>query len=145
MDMNTEFPIGAAVIGLVASHRAMITKQIRAFDLYPGQDMMLMQLLGQPNQSQNDLRKALHVDHSTIAKSIGRLAKREIVTTTKSTQDKRITLVSLTPRGIDLAKQVVAIWHAAEETALNRLTESQKDDFLNDAKQITTNFDQKNA
>lgn len=125
--MSSEFPIEKAIISLITSYKNRLTKKMRPLGLYPGQDMILLELLKNDGVSQNKLVVSLCVDHSTIAKSVGRMLKAELVQTEKSTTDKRVTLVSLTPKGKELAEQVKSIWVESEQIATAGLsTEEQR-------------------
>ena len=115
--MNSEFPIEKAIINLITSYKSLITKKMRPLGLYPGQDMILLELLKHDGVSQNKLVVELCVDHSTIAKSVNRMIKADLVQTKKSQKDKRVTLVSLTAHGREMAKQVESVWLEAEHNA----------------------------
>jgi len=90
--MNSQFPIEKAIINLITTYKNQVTKKMRPLGLYPGQDMILLELLKQGQVSQNKLVVKLCVDHSTIAKSVRRMITSGLVQTEKSTQDKRVTL-----------------------------------------------------
>jgi len=125
--MNSQFPIEKAIINLITSYKNHVTTQMRPLGLYPGQDMILLELLKNDGVSQNLLVTTLCVDHSTIAKSVSRMIKNDLVKTEKSTKDKRVTLVSLTPNGRNLAQQVETIWNESEsKAALGLSTEEQR-------------------
>ncbi|WP_414812545.1 MarR family transcriptional regulator [Paenibacillus algorifonticola] len=55
-----------------------------------------MQLRHRDSQSQNSLSRSLRLNHSTIAKSVRRLEDEGLVTCSRSHEDKRVTIVSLT-------------------------------------------------
>lgn len=138
--MKSEFPIEKAIINLITSYKNLISKKMRPLGLYPGQDMILLELLKQDGISQNKLVVELCVDHSTIAKSINRMVKSDLVKTVKSTKDKRVTLVSLTTKGRKMAQQVEAIWLESEQNATSGLSSEEQQLFIELINQITKNL-----
>nr|WP_228733541.1 MarR family winged helix-turn-helix transcriptional regulator [Lactiplantibacillus pentosus] len=142
-NQDLDFPLGTSIINLVVSHRLLTAEKIRQLGLYPGQDMVLIELLRKDHRSQNELVQALTVDHSTIAKSANRLQKAGIVSFEKSTADKRVTIISLTDKGRELATKAAAIWRDVEQTAFEDLSEEDVRFFIDYARKITTTFNQK--
>ncbi|WP_057881392.1 MarR family winged helix-turn-helix transcriptional regulator [Companilactobacillus kimchiensis] len=138
--MNSKFPIEKAIINLITSYKNLITTNMRPLGLYPGQDMILLELLKNDGVSQNILVVTLCVDHSTIAKSVSRMIKNDLVKTEKSTKDKRVTLVSLTDHGREIAKQVEAIWVESERKATAGFSEEEQRLFIEMIDHITHNL-----
>ena len=141
--MNSKFPIEKAIINLITSYKNLITTKMRPLGLYPGQDMILLELLKNDGVSQNILVTTLCVDHSTIAKSVSRMIKNDLVKTEKSTKDKRVTLVSLTDHGRDLAQQVEQIWIDSERNATLGLSSEEQRLFVEMIDHITKNLNGK--
>lgn len=109
-----QFPISFAIFNLARSHRALASQLLRKVDLFVGQEIMLMQLWEQDNQSQQSLGRMQGLDHSTVAKSVQRLEKSGLVTRSRSTKDGRVTIVSLTQAGRDLETKVIEVWSELE-------------------------------
>lgn len=141
--MNSEFPLEKAIINLITSYKSRITKRMRPLGLYPGQDMILLELLKKDGISQNKLVVELCVDHSTIAKSVNRMIKTDLVKTEKSTKDKRVTLVSLTEHGRQVATHVQDVWLEAEYDATNDLSDEEQRLFIEMLEKITKNLNSK--
>lgn len=139
--MNSQFPIEKAIINLITTYKNQVTKKMRPLGLYPGQDMILLELLKQGQVSQNKLVVELCVDHSTIAKSVRRMITSGLVQTEKSTQDKRVTLVSLTNHGRDMAQQVEKTWQTTEQNATSGLSVEEQRLFIEMIDKITENLD----
>lgn len=140
MKESSDFQIGYSIISLLAAHRSLTTSKIRELGLYPRQDLILLQLLDYGKQSQNELVQGLCVDHSTVAKSVSRLAKNDLVETSKSAEDKRITLVNLTAKGLEVSKNVKKIWDEVESTAAQNMSSEDVATFVKVAKQMEKNF-----
>ena len=135
-----EFPVGAATLNVVAAHRAKTEQGLRELGVYPGQEMLLMALLQDDAapKPQNVLAELLDVDHSTIAKSVRRMAAANIVQTHRSAQDGRVTLVALTASGLTLAKRVKAVCQAVEQAATGALSPEEQADYIRLATKMTT-------
>lgn len=94
----TQFPISFSIFSLARFHHRIAGQLLREAGLYPGQELVLMQLWHRDSQSQNSLLRSLRLDHSTIAKSVRRLEDVGLVTCSRSEEDKRVTIVSLHPK-----------------------------------------------
>ncbi|MFD1440764.1 MarR family winged helix-turn-helix transcriptional regulator [Lacticaseibacillus hegangensis] len=134
-----EFPVGAATLNVVAAHRAKTEQGLRELGVYPGQEMLLMALLQDDAapKPQNVLAELLDVDHSTIAKSVRRMAAANIVQTHRSAQDGRVTLVALTASGLTLAKQVKTVCQAVEQAATAALSPEEQATYIRLAGKMT--------
>lgn len=131
-----DFPVSFSIVALAHSHRALAAQLLRPIGLYPGQELILLQLWQQGCQSQNSLGQALRVDHSTIAKSVRRLECSGLVTRSRSPEDGRITVVSLTTVGLEAASRVREIWTELEHLTSGGLNEQEKTAFTVLARKI---------
>lgn len=132
-DLNAtrqQFPLSFSIFALARSHRALAAQFLRQIDLFPGQELMLMQLWQQDRQSQNRLSQTLRLDHSTIAKSVKRLEDAGLITRNRSPEDGRVTLVSLTEAGRELESRVLDAWNKLECITSGALTEHEKTLFM---------------
>ncbi len=132
-----QFPLSYSLFALARSHRALAAQLLREIDLFPGQELLLMQLFQQDRQSQNRLSQTLHLDHSTVAKSVKRLEDVGLVTRRRSPQDGRVTLVSLTEAGRKLESSVLNTWHKMESISSNGFTEHEKTLLLELSNKVT--------
>lgn len=135
-----DYPVGASALRIVNAHESLIAKDIRGLGLYPGQDTILITLAHSGQQAQNALAKAMQVDHSTVAKSVRRLVNNGLAETCKSSQDKRMTLVQLTPDGLKLAKQVEEICQTTEEQSIEGLSPEEQAMFIKISDKICNNL-----
>lgn len=136
-----EYPISFAIFALARSHRMLAAQLIRDIGLFPGQEIMLMQLLQKDGQSQNSLGKTMRLDHSTVAKSVKRLEEAGFVTRIHSQVDKRVTIVSLTEYGHNIALKVIGAWGKLETLTAQVLTEEEKALFVKLSGQIGSKVD----
>ena len=95
-DVEGRFPLSWSIFGVARSHRALAAALLVPLGLYPGQELMLMELFAHDGRSQRQLGELLRLDHSTVAKSVQRLERAGLVTRSRSAADGRVTLVHLT-------------------------------------------------
>ena len=134
-------PLSYAIFALSRSHRALGGQMLREIGLFPGQEIILMQLWNQDNQSQKCLGQALRLDHSTIAKSVRRLEDAGLIVRNRSKEDGRVTIVSLTQAGRNLEIKVLDIWNKLEKITEEGLTEQEKKSLLTLSQKIASNID----
>lgn len=132
----TQFPVSFSIFSMARSHHRIAGQLLREAGLYPGQELVLMQLWHRDSQSQNSLSRSLRLDHSTIAKSVRRLEDAGLVTCTRSQEDKRVTIVSLTQAGREIESRVIQAWSKVEEITTKVLNEEEKIQFVALAKKI---------
>ncbi len=100
-----------------------IVKQTRPHLTVEGQGKILLALTDEDHQSQRQLATHLGMSPQSTSEFVAKLAKRNLVTLTKSTKDRRVNLVSLT----DAGRQEIA--SAAQEVPpfLQALSEAEQD------------------
>lgn len=132
----SQFPVSFSIFSLARSHHRVAGQLLREAGLYPGQELILMQLWHRDSQSQNSLSRSLRLDHSTIAKSVRRLVDAGLVVCSRSEEDKRVTLVSLTQAGRDIESRVTMVWSKMEEITIENLNDEEKTQFVALAKKV---------
>ncbi|WP_201317709.1 MarR family winged helix-turn-helix transcriptional regulator [Paenibacillus sp. EPM92] len=128
-----QFPLSFSIFALARSHRALAAQLLREIDLFPGQELILMQLWKQDRQSQNRLSQNLRLDHSTIAKSVKRLEDTGLVARSRSPEDGR-----------ELESRVLDAWNKLESITSNALTQHEKTlliELLNKVTHETMKYD----
>ncbi|WP_440116876.1 MarR family winged helix-turn-helix transcriptional regulator [Paenibacillus sp. QZ-Y1] len=135
------YPISFSIFALARSHKGLAAQLIRDTGLFPGQEIMLMQLYTQDHQSQNSLGRTLRLDHSTVAKSVRRLEDAGLVTRSRSKEDGRVTIVSLTEAGHALEDQVNAAWARVEQITTEGLSDEEKNLLLSLSQKIASQID----
>ncbi|MDG0811251.1 MarR family winged helix-turn-helix transcriptional regulator [Cohnella rhizosphaerae] len=126
----TRFPVSFSIFSLARSHHRLAGQLLREAGLYPGQELVLMQLWHRDGQSQNSLSRSLRLDHSTIAKSVRRLEDAGLVSCSRSEEDKRVTLVSLTQAGRDYEAKVNQAWSKIDEMTIENLSDEEQAQFV---------------
>lgn len=136
-----DYPVSWAIFALARSHRTTAAALLTELGLFPGQEIMLMQLWDKDGQSQKQLGHTLRVDHSTIAKSVRRLEQAGLVTRARSSADGRVTLVSLTADGRALRERTLAAWESLERRTVRGLSAAEQAQFVALARRIAPNVD----
>jgi DNA-binding MarR family transcriptional regulator len=120
------FPVSHAIFQLARTHRAYAGDLLRALDLFPGQEIMLMALWEHGERTQSELVQLLACDPSTVAKSLRRMETAGLVTRHTLAQDRRVSIVSVTKKGRALQRKVDAAWRALEDATVASLDEAQQ-------------------
>ncbi|MDO3408401.1 MarR family winged helix-turn-helix transcriptional regulator [Saccharibacillus sp. CPCC 101409] len=134
-------PVSFAVFALGRSHRALAAQMLREIGLFAGQEIILFQLWDRDGQSQNSLGQALRLDHSTIAKSVKRLEESGLVNRSRSQEDGRVTLVSLTDEGRAINERITGVWQRMEEITTRGLTDAERSELIRLASKAAANVD----
>lgn len=137
----THFPVSFSIFSMARSHHKNAGQLLREAGLYPGQELVLMQLWHRDSQSQNSLSRSLRLDHSTIAKSVRRLEDAGLVTCSRSQEDKRVTIVSLTQTGREVEPRVIQAWSKLEEITTKVLNDEEKIQFVALAQKIAASLE----
>lgn len=98
------------LINVGRAHRNVAGALLRRVGLFPGQELLLMQLWRQDDQPQADLTSALGIEPSTVTKMLQRLEQNNLVHRRRPPENQRIVIVSLTERGRALRAEVQSVW-----------------------------------
>ena len=81
-------------------------QQFQQFDLYGYQASFLLEIVRNPNISQDQLTKNMHIDKSNVARGCHSLKSNGYITMTKSIQDRRVTQLHATLKGVEVSKMI---------------------------------------
>ncbi|WP_299957426.1 MarR family winged helix-turn-helix transcriptional regulator [uncultured Modestobacter sp.] len=115
-------PISALIPAVARAHRTLAGSLLREVGLYPGQELLLMLLWAQEPRSPGELARELQVEPPTAVKAVARLEDAGFVRRERSTEDRRVVLVSLTPQGRALRDRVEQIWAELERRTVGDLS-----------------------
>ncbi|WP_218148407.1 MarR family winged helix-turn-helix transcriptional regulator [Lentzea xinjiangensis] len=127
-----------AIFALARQHRGLASSLLADLGLFPGQELILMQLRDRDGRSQKQLVDALKLDHSTIAKSVRRLENAGLVTRAADEADARVKVVSLTETGRALQERIRNVWTELENTSNRGLTEQERALFVELAHKVVS-------
>lgn len=84
-------------------------KQFEQFGLHGYQASFLIEIVRNPKLTQEQLTKNMHVDKSNITRGCQALRKHGYININKKENDRRYVELEATPKGVELAAEVVAI------------------------------------
>ncbi|OQR63464.1 transcriptional regulator [Streptomyces maremycinicus] len=114
-----------AVFQLARAHRGHAAAMLRALNLHPGQELLLMQLFDHDGQTQAQLLERVGLDHSTVSKSLRRMQEAGLLTREPAAHDRRVMVVSLTDAGRALREPLAGLWRDLEQISVRDLPPDQ--------------------
>ena len=111
-------------------HLALFAEECAAFDITPVQYSIMTVAGAQPRLEQARLAYEVGVDHATLANVLARLEARGLVRRTASLEDKRLKLVSLSPRGAALLARMRPAVERAHERTISALPPAEREAFV---------------
>jgi MarR family transcriptional regulator, organic hydroperoxide resistance regulator len=130
-------PLSYAIFQLARAHRTHAAGMLRAMNLHPGQELLLMQLFDRDGQTQSELLESVGLDHSTVSKSLSRMQDAGLLVREPAAHDRRVMVVHLTDKGRAMREPIAALWQTLEETSTRNLSEQQAASFVDTAYAIT--------
>lgn len=109
-------------------------------ELYRGQYGCLFALESVGTISQKDLANLLHIRPTSVSEILVKLEQKGMINRTPSEKDKRVTLVSLTDKGLEEAKKSRKQRAVRHSEMLHDLTEDEKKSFYNALKKIKNHY-----
>ncbi|MEU3414573.1 MarR family transcriptional regulator [Streptomyces sp. NPDC006658] len=122
-------PLSYALFQLARAHRGHAAAMLRAMNLHPGQELLLMQLFDHDGLTQAELLERVGLDHSTVSKSLRRMQEAGLLTREPALHDRRVMVVRLTDAGRSLKEPIAGMWHSLEEISVRDLTPDQVEVF----------------
>ncbi|GIH89461.1 MarR family winged helix-turn-helix transcriptional regulator [Planobispora siamensis] len=111
-------------------HRVLLASLLAEIDLYPGQDRTLFTLWENGPQSQNALARRLGIDVSTMTKTLQRLERSGFISRSPSPSNRRISIVSTTPKGDALRPELYRIQEELHRRLTDGLTPDQVETLI---------------
>lgn len=112
--------INQAIRLLTLRARARAAALLAEIDLYPGQEVLLLELARNGPRIQAQLSEALGCEPPSITLMAGKLEAAGHISRCSSPSDKRASVVELTDSGRALIEQIKRLWCTlAEETVAN--------------------------
>jgi DNA-binding MarR family transcriptional regulator len=124
-----EGPLSYAIFQLARAHRGHAAGLLRAMNLHPGQELLLMQLFDHDGRTQAELLERAGLDHSTVSKSLRRMQEAGLLTREPAPHDRRVMVVHLTDAGRALKEPIAEMWRTLEQISVRELTADQVDVF----------------
>ena len=134
--LKTDYPVSFAIFALARSHRAKAAAMLADIGLFPGQEILLMQLAEQDGKPQKSLCESIGLDHSTVAKSVARLERDGLIERRKCPEDGRVSQVHLTAKGREMMQAISRVWADLERLTVKDLTAEEQKALTSMAKKI---------
>jgi DNA-binding MarR family transcriptional regulator len=122
--------VSYAIFQLHRAHKGYAATLLRAMDLHPGQELVLMHLYDRDGQTQSALLASIGLDHSTLSKTVSRMQAAGLLVREPAEHDRRVMVVRLTDKGSAMRKPIAAMWRALEEVTLRNLSPQQAEDLM---------------
>jgi DNA-binding MarR family transcriptional regulator len=104
-----------AIRTIAIRHRALAAVLLAPLDLYPGQEVILLDLAAHGPRTQIQLATAVGCEPPTITNSVRKLESAGLVARQPSPSDARVSIVELTDGGRDLLPSLKATWKVLAE------------------------------
>jgi len=118
-------------------HTAIFQEGIGDLQLTPTQFAALSKIHALGGVSQNQLGRLTAMDPATIQGVIQRLQARQLIQREPDPKDKRLSVLSLTPEGADIAARAIARAVAITEETLAPLNPRERQLFISLLKRLT--------
>jgi DNA-binding MarR family transcriptional regulator len=117
MDSAQAHALNSAIRALTLRHRARAAELLAELGLHPGQEFVLMALAAKGPQVQRRLAEEIGCEPPTITHMVRKLEAAGHIARVPSADDRRATIVELTPQGRGLLGRLDEVWQTlAEET-----------------------------
>ena len=103
-------------------NRVCSNEMLKGEGIHFGQPPIFHALIDQDNQSQCDIAASIGVSRASVGVSLRRMEKAGIVTRTINQKDSRYNLVSLTDKGLEMAKRSDDIMMGLSDAKLKGFT-----------------------
>ncbi|WP_309107457.1 MarR family winged helix-turn-helix transcriptional regulator [Arthrobacter sp.] len=129
-------PVSYAIFQLARAHRGFAAGLLRALDLHPGQELVLMHLFDRDGQTQSELLASVGLDHSTVSKTLRRMQDAGLLIRQPADHDRRVMVVHLTEKGRAMREPIASMWQTLEETTTRNLSPQQAESVMTAADAI---------
>lgn len=97
------------------------SKNAGDLDITPSQLAVLLTLSRRSDVTQTELSVLTRIDKSTINEMVPRMSQRRLLIRSKSSSDKRVIQLSISPSGIELLKKATVAATTAQEKTLEAI------------------------
>ena len=120
-------PVSHAIFRVARLHKELAARLLRDIGLYPGQELLLMQLWDGGPQRQVDVLRLLGSDAATMTRSVQRLERAGLVCRSPNATDGRSVIIAATPASESLRDRVREVWRTLEQAAAAGMSADEQD------------------
>ena len=125
-ELESETPdLASAVIQTARSFRTVLSRNLADCGLYAGQDGVILLLNEEDGQTAGAIAQKLQVKPPTMTRTIGRMEAQGFLERRDDAGDGRLTKVWITPAGRETVERIQAAALAAQNLAIQDLSEKQ--------------------
>lgn len=122
MDFEHADALNQAIRQIAIRHRARAGALLAELGLYPGQELLLLDLDAHGPRIQVELAGELGCEPPSITQMVRKLEAAGLISRRPSPRDSRATIVELTDRGRDLIPHIKEVWRQLAEIMVAGLT-----------------------
>lgn len=122
MKFYNDHSLHSILSSLMKLHFLRMHECLEEYGLYPGQPPLLICLSEEPGQSQAQLAMQLHLKASTVNVMINRLEKGNFLEKKYCEDDKRLSKIYLTEKGLDICKILKSCIEKLDEECLENFS-----------------------
>ena len=128
------------LINLAVKHRKIMQNNLDETGVYQSQHRLLMEISRNPNASQVDLARLMHVSPAAIAVSLKKLEKEGYINRGKDEDDNRLNKITITNKGNRIVEQSKKIFESTEKRVFEGFTEEEKSTLFALLKKLNVNL-----
>jgi DNA-binding MarR family transcriptional regulator len=132
--------VSHALFRVARAHKELAGQLLRDAGLYPGQELLLMQLWDGGPQRQVDVLKILGSDAATMTRSVQRLERAGLVSRAPNAADRRSVIIQATPASESLRGPVERAWQALEEATVLHMSAAERAATLRVLEELESNL-----
>jgi MarR family transcriptional regulator, organic hydroperoxide resistance regulator len=118
--------IGFNLVKLCKQYFNRLNVALNVYNLYEGQQNVLIQLWDEDGLSQSELTRRLGIEPASVSKGIERMGNAGFITRQPDPEDARANKIFLTDLGRSLEEPVHQAWFAVEEELLAEMTPEER-------------------
>ena len=123
-------PVSSLIPAVARIHRTVAQSLLRDLGLAPGQELLLMMLWEREPLPQAEIIRELAVEPPTVTKMLVRMERAGVIVRARSTEDKRVMLISLTDKGRSLQEPVQQVWSELERRTVANLSTDDREQLI---------------
>lgn len=141
MDCNIP-SVQASLMHLIHQYTSVNYKRLMKIGIHPGQLAFLKIIKEKEGISQRELAELLHVKAPTVAVTVKRLEKAEVIERRPDPKDMRVSRLYLKEKGKALAEEVIQNLDVNEKVVTSGFTEEEVSMLIGFLERMTKNLEQ---
>ncbi|MBF0803098.1 MULTISPECIES: MarR family winged helix-turn-helix transcriptional regulator [Neisseria] len=128
--MEAEQSAGYLINHLARQFAILLSERLKPLDLAPAQFPILLHLWKQDGLSQHELVEKAELRQATIANTLARMERDNLIVRVAHPNDARVRLIKLTEKSKTLEQAATEIAQTINQQALSVLDENERQQFL---------------